>query len=101
MEELGGNKINSICVENLTNWADYFLIADFQSSVQRRSVYEELLKISKEEGFFVEKQTNYSRTSDDWIVLDADIVICHIMSPEMRESYKLENLWSEEKILEE
>jgi ribosome-associated protein len=34
-----------------------------------------------------------------WLVIDLDNVIVHLFSPEQREYYDLESLWSEGKVL--
>jgi ribosome-associated protein len=36
---------------------------------------------------------------DGWILLDAGDIIVHIFSPERRDYYRLEDLWSQGKIL--
>jgi ribosome-associated protein len=36
---------------------------------------------------------------DGWILVDAGDIIIHIFSPEQRNYYKLEDLWSQGKIL--
>jgi len=36
---------------------------------------------------------------DGWILIDAGDIIIHIFSPEQRNYYKLEDLWSQGKIL--
>jgi ribosome-associated protein len=36
---------------------------------------------------------------DGWVLLDAGDIIIHIFSPEKRNYYKLEDLWSQGKIL--
>ncbi len=36
----------------------------------------------------------------DWIVLDYGEIVVHIMIPQMREKYQLENLWNASKIVD-
>ena len=43
--------------------------------------------------------TKEGESRDGWILLDAGDIIVHIFSPEQRNYYKLEDLWSKGKIL--
>jgi ribosome-associated protein len=54
-------------------------------------------------GFFHSKYQWSVRTEGEpregWILIDAGDIIVHIFSPEQRNYYKLEDLWSKGKIL--
>jgi ribosome-associated protein len=60
-----------------------------------------LSKIIREE---VKKEFKFSflpegNSSNGWVLLDLGDVIVHLFSPEKREYYRLEELWSEGKVL--
>jgi len=42
---------------------------------------------------------NEGESSDGWVLVDAGDIIIHLFSPEKRNYYKLEELWSKGKVL--
>jgi ribosome-associated protein len=43
--------------------------------------------------------SNEGEPRDGWVLIDAGDIIIHLFSPEKRNYYKLEDLWSKGKIL--
>ncbi len=74
-------------------FADYFIIMSAESARQIEALEEDITKDLK--------QVNVSRfhregtPSSGWVLLDFSDVVIHIFSPEEREFYALERLWSQ------
>jgi len=74
---------------------DYMFIATGTSSRHARSIVTNLKKEFKNIGI---KHINTEGKEDsNWMVLDIGDIIVHIFQEEVREHYKLEELWQESK----
>ncbi len=93
-----GFNILAIDVQGLSNITDYILIAegnvDRHVSSIARAIIDELEK-KGEMPIHVE-----GVKTGDWAVLDYGEVMVHIFSPNLRERYSLERLWSDSKIVD-
>ncbi|MDR2191341.1 MAG: ribosome silencing factor [Endomicrobium sp.] len=78
-------------VTGLTAMADYFVIAAAQSTPQINAVCDEIEKNFKNSAVLPVRKEGVS--SKSWRVIDYGGLIVHIMSPEIRDAYKLETLW--------
>ena len=76
---------------------DYFLICSGQSPVQVRSIADNILDKMKDEGIHLPKKEGYQEGR--WILLDFGHMVVHIMQPDERNFYALENLWHDAKVL--
>ena len=75
----------------ICSFADYFVICSGDSDRQIEAIREEITKTLKKEGIALH---HYEGTAGSgWILLDVGGVIVHIFSPEMRDYYRLEDLW--------
>jgi len=97
LEEKKAENLMLIDISNLTVFTDYFIIcsgtSDRMLNALAKSVIEFLhqnyqLPVNKE-----------GEPRDGWILLDVGDIIVHIFSPEQRDYYKLEDLWSQGKTL--
>jgi len=80
-----------IDVRERTSVTDYMIIASGTSSRHLNSIAEHVALETKRQGevaLGVE-----GKGSAEWVLLDHDCVITHIMLPEAREFYDLERLW--------
>lgn len=84
--------IKVIKISELTVIADYFIIANGTSSTHVRSLAEEVEEKMREKG--VQPRSIEGR-STGWILLDYEDVVIHIFTPQDREYYSLERLWSD------
>jgi ribosome silencing factor RsfS/YbeB/iojap len=78
-------------VRGLTDIADFMVIASGTSDRHVRSVAQRLVEKAKEAGFRphgVEGQQDA-----DWVLIDLNEMIVHVMLPRVREFYGLEKLW--------
>jgi ribosome-associated protein len=77
--------------------ADYFVICSGTSNRMIDSLAEAAVKAVKDE-YDVRPRVE-GQPEDGWVLADYGDVILHVFSPYRREFYRLEELWSEAKIL--
>jgi ribosome-associated protein len=84
-------EIKVLDVRGLTDIADWMVIASGTSDRHVRSVAQRVVERTKEAGFRphgVEGQQD-----SDWVLIDLNEMIVHVMLPRVREFYGLEKLW--------
>jgi ribosome-associated protein len=84
--------LKALKVDSLTTIADYFLIATATSSTHVRALADEVEDKLKEQS--IEPHHIEGRTTG-WIVLDYSSVIVHVFTPDQREFYNLDSMWSD------
>ncbi|MDR3256463.1 MAG: ribosome silencing factor [Endomicrobium sp.] len=85
-------------VRDLTSIANYFVITTARSTPQINAITDEIEKTFKEQEC-ISPLRREGVSSASWRVVDYGGIVIHVMSPEIRESYKLENLWNNTKII--
>jgi ribosome silencing factor RsfS/YbeB/iojap len=83
--------VKMLDVRGLTDIADHMVIASGTSDRHVRSVAQRVVEKVKEAGFRphgVEGQQD-----GDWVLIDLNELIVHVMLPRVREFYGLEKLW--------
>ncbi len=81
-------------LRGLTSVADYFLICTGRSDRQVKAIHDGIhLGMKSEHGILPTRVDG--ATQAQWILMDYGDVIVHIFTPEMREFYRLEQLWGE------
>ena len=86
-------KINLVKIEEISSLADYFVIAHGNSSVHVRALTEELEEKLKEDGAGDPRVEGHRGGA--WILLDYGSVVVHVFTPEAREFYDLDRLWTD------
>jgi ribosome silencing factor RsfS/YbeB/iojap len=84
-------EVKVLDVRGLTDVADFMVIASGTSDRHVRSVAQRVVERTKEAGFRphgVEGQQD-----GDWVLIDLNEMIVHVMLPRVREFYGLEKLW--------
>ena len=84
-------EVKVLDVRGLTDIADWMVIASGTSDRHVRSVAQRVVERTKEAGFRphgVEGQQD-----GDWVLIDLNEMIVHVMLPRVREFYGLEKLW--------
>lgn len=85
------------CVSGTSLLAEYYLICTGKSTPHIRAIRDHLLADLRSHG------TKPSRVEGDpasqWTVMDYGTVLVHIFSPEMRQYYLLEELWSQAELV--
>ena len=84
-------EVKVLDVRGLTDIADFMVIASGTSDRHVRAVAQRVVERIKEAGFRphgVEGQQD-----GDWVLIDLNEMIVHVMLPRVREFYGLEKLW--------
>ena len=92
LEDMKARDLRVLDVRSLTSVTDYLLIASGTSDRHVRSLSEKLIEDAKQAGqvpLGVEGQEG-----GEWVLVDLNDVVVHVMQPRVREFYKLEDLWS-------
>jgi ribosome-associated protein len=71
--------------------ADYMVILGADSSTHMRAVYEGIVAALQDTGMHPLRQDGH--VNNRWIALDYGGFLVHILLPEARTFYRLENLW--------
>lgn len=91
LDESKAVNVRVLDVRKLTDVADTLVIASGNSDRHVRSIADRVVQDAKRAGFRpvgVEGQRD-----GEWVLVDLQDVIVHIMLPRVREFYRLENLW--------
>jgi ribosome-associated protein len=94
LKDIKAHDTRVLFVKDQTTITDYMVISSGTSSRHVRSIADRLIEKAKEAGqvpIGVEGQE-----FGEWVLVDLDDVVVHIMQPGVRDFYKLENLWSME-----
>ena len=91
LENKKAEQIIILDVAHLTSIAEYFVICGARSSLQTRTLGEEVEEKMTEEGVEVRRKEGYQDAR--WVVLDYGSVIVHILHEQEREYYNIERLW--------
>jgi len=87
-------KVVILDLRKLSSVADYFVIASGTSEPHLRAIVEEISDTLRADHDLRPRATDGTWRTN-WIVLDYDSVIVHLMRPETRERYDLESLWGD------
>lgn len=84
-------------VTDIASFADYFVFCTGTSD----RMLDGLAKTVKEEvkSNFKINSNIEGYSSNGWVLLDLGDIIVHLLSPEQRDYYRLEELWSQGKVL--
>ena len=87
-------------VHELTNIAAYFVIATVDNDRQAKAIEDSLLETLKlQQNIRPLHAEGLGGQGGGWSILDYGDVIVHLFTEEMREFYKLEELWSKAPVL--
>jgi ribosome-associated protein len=82
-------------LDDLTDIADYFLVASGTSERHVRTIADSIETGMKEQG--VKPYSIEGHREGRWVIIDYQNVIVHIFLEQLRELYDLESLWIEAK----
>ncbi len=96
--EKKGFNILAIDVKGISSLTDYFLIAEGNVNKHVKAIANDIVSSLKKEG---EQPAHVEGLdSSEWIVVDYVNIIIHLFTPEFREKYRIEELWSEGSIVD-
>ena len=84
-----GHDIITFDVQDKTTIAKYMIIASGDSSRHVKALAEYVIKNLKQYG----KVDVEGMGDGNWVVLNSENIMIHIFKPEVREYYKMEELW--------
>jgi ribosome-associated protein len=76
------------------SFTDYFVIATGRNPRQTASIWDEVHTRLKQDERLLPRSVDGMREGD-WIVADYLDVVLHVFTPDAREYYRLEDLWSD------
>lgn len=83
-------------VDGISSITDYFVICTGTSEPHLRAIVSEITdKLREDHG--IKPKSSDGSVNASWIVLDYFDVIVHVMRTDVREHYKLEDLWGDAK----
>lgn len=97
MEDKKGEDIVILDIKGIASFTDYFVIASGTSQRMLQSLANSLSREVKTE--FHKTSQPQGNAEGGWIVLDYGDVVVHLFSPEQRDYYLLEELWSDGNVL--
>ncbi len=92
LENLKAKNITVLSVADLTEEMDYMVIADATSKRHVKALADNVRVEAKKAGCI--PLGHEGERDSDWTLVDIGSVVVHVMTPQAREFYDLEGLWS-------
>jgi ribosome-associated protein len=92
LEEVKGQDITKLNVRNMTSVTDWMIVASGTSSRHVKALVDNVAQRAKAAGhrpIGIEGESGA-----EWVLLDLQDALVHVMQPKVREFYNLEKLWS-------
>ncbi len=93
IEDIKGFDISVMDVRKLTSMTNYMIVASANSSRQAKAVADNVREKLKEKGFAI--RGTEGQKEGEWVLVDLEDIVVHIMVPATRAYYNLEQLWGE------
>lgn len=93
IEDIKGFDISVMDVRKLTSMTNYMIVASANSSRQAKAVADNVREKLKEKGYAI--RGTEGEKEGEWVLVDLDDIVVHIMVPATRAYYNLEQLWGE------
>jgi len=92
LEGIKAKDIEVLDIRKMTTMADFIVVASGTSGRHVSSVADRLVEAAKAEG--VQPLGVEGKEGSEWVLIDLNDIIVHVMQPATRDFYKLEDLWS-------
>jgi ribosome-associated protein len=97
LEDKKGENILLLDIKEQSSFADYFIICSGTSDRMLRALSDSVgERVQKTHEL---KARSEGLSDDGWLLLDYGDIIVHLFSPDKRDYYRLEELWSAGKVL--
>ncbi len=97
LEDKKGENILLMDIHEISSFADYFVICNGTSDRMLQALADGAMEgVHKEYDFWGRLE---GMPRDGWLLVDFGDVILHLFSPDRRAYYRLEDLWSQGKVL--
>ena len=93
IEDIKGFDITVMDVRKLTNLTNYMIVASATSSRQAKAIADNVREKIKEKGYDI--RGTEGEKEGEWVLVDLNDIVVHIMVPATRAYYNLEQLWTE------
>jgi ribosome-associated protein len=93
LDDMKAVNVKVMDVRHLTDITDIVVIASGNSDRHVKSIADRIVQFAKQSDFRpigVE-----GATEGEWVLVDLNDVVCHVMLPRVREFYGLEKLWED------
>lgn len=91
LDEMKAVNVKRLNVQGLTDITDTMIIASGNSDRHVRSIADRVVERAKSAGF--RPMGVEGERDGEWVLVDLQDVIVHVMLPRVREFYRLESLW--------
>ena len=91
LEDIKGFDITVMDVRKLTNMTNYMIICSATSSRQAKAIGDNVREKMKEKGYHI--RGTEGEKEGEWVLVDLNDIVVHIMVPATRAYYNLEQLW--------
>ena len=93
LEDIKGFDISVMDVRKLTNMTSYMIVASATSSRQAKAIGDNVHEKMKEKGYSI--RGTEGEKEGEWVLVDLNDIVVHIMVPATRAYYNLEQLWGD------
>lgn len=93
LEDIKAFDITVMDVRKLTSMTNYMVVASANSTRQAKAIADNVREKLREKG--VPLRGTEGEKDGEWVLVDLDDIVVHIMIPTARAYYNLEQLWGE------
>jgi ribosome-associated protein len=84
-------------LKDIASFTDYFVLCNGTSDRMLNALADTVQESTQEQ--YKKKGRKEGEARDGWLVVDYGDVVVHLFSPDQRDYYQLEELWSDGKVL--
>ncbi len=96
LEDIKAFDITVMDVRKLTSMTSYMIVASANSTRQAKAIADNVRDKLKEKG--VDIRGTEGEQDGEWVLVDLNDIVVHIMIPASRAYYNLEQLWGEAEV---